>query len=612
VTRQAAFANNWAMGSTCLRSRYIRAGALEEDLTLAPFAGLEELFGFISNLFRAQILLPRVIEAEAGIARAVVLEERALARKQKPFILLAVAAAYQNTYCIAAWHRMLQVWGLAERQLDHIIIDHHQADLSAADAALLDFALKLATDAPWVSGRDVAALSQCGFADEAILEAILVTALSNLLCTLSIGLSPTPDFEPRAIPSRRNTSPSDKRASYNGGISGPYLRRVELTPDSFPPFAFLLERFGFIPDLFRAQTLRPDVIEAEAGMIRNVLVPDDILSRRQKECILLVGSAANLNTYCVAAHCEMLRGMGVSLEESDQIAIDHHHADLSRANKALLDFALKLTVRPLEFHSNDTDNLRRHGFFEKQILEAIVTTGINNFLNTLQMGLGTTPDVEPVRVFGLKEAHLPVDREGLAEGAPVDPDAELVVRVQKGDLNAFEELAISHSRRVYRTLISIIGNVQEAQDAMQDSFLKAFEHIGDFQGRSKFSTWLTSIASNTALQRLRERRRLEGLDDAGDEAECRLRQVRAWDADPEQLYSQAERRRLVESALMKIPSKYRVVLVLRDLEQLSTEEAAAALGLAIPGLKARLFRARMMLREALSPHFAMRDQRTNL
>jgi RNA polymerase sigma-70 factor (ECF subfamily) len=101
---------------------------------------------------------------------------------------------------------------------------------------------------------------------------------------------------------------------------------------------------------------------------------------------------------------------------------------------------------------------------------------------------------------------------------------------------------------------------------------------------------------------------LEVLDYAGDKAELRLRQVRAWDADPEQLYSQAERRRLVESALMKIPSKYRVVLVLRDIEQLSTEEAATALGLAIPGLKARLFRARMMLREALSPHFVMRDK----
>ncbi len=131
-----------------------------------------------------------------------------------------------------------------------------------------------------------------------------------------------------------------------------------------------------------------------------------------------------------------------------------------------------------------------------------------------------------------------------------DPDAELVARVQDGDLDAFEELVTRHSRRVYRTLMGIVGNVEEAQDAMQDTFLKAFQHIGDFQRRSKFSTWLVSIATNRGLQRLRERRRLESLDETGPEAdeEFRPRQVRAWADDPEQLYSQAERRRLVESA----------------------------------------------------------------
>lgn len=80
--------------------------------------------------------------------------------------------------------------------------------------------------------------------------------------------------------------------------------------------------------------------------------------------------------------------------------------------------------------------------------------------------------------------------------------------------------------------------------------------------------------------------------------------MQAWAEDPEQLYSHAERRGLVESGLMKLPAKYRVVLILRDIEQVSTDDAAAALGLGIPALKARLFRARLMLREALSPHFA--------
>jgi uncharacterized peroxidase-related enzyme len=109
-----------------------------------------------------------------------------------------------------------------------------------------------------------------------------------------------------------------------------------------------------------------------------VLQPEDALSRMQKECILLVGSAANLNTYCVAAHCEVLRLMGMSMEESDQIAVDHHHANLSDANKTLLDFAFKLTVRPSEFRQEDVNRLRRADFNEEQILETVAVTALNN------------------------------------------------------------------------------------------------------------------------------------------------------------------------------------------------------------------------------------------
>lgn len=122
-----------------------------------------------------------------------------------------------------------------------------------------------------------------------------------------------------------------------------------------------------------------------------------------------------------------------------------------------------------------------------------------------------------------------------------------------------------------------------------------------------------TIASNTGLQRLRERKRLRSLDDADPDVaeEFRPRQVGAW-ANPEQLYSESERRQLVESGLMKLTAKYRVVLVLRDIEQLSTEEAAAALGLEVPTLKSRLLRARLMLREALASHFANSAKRRGL
>jgi RNA polymerase sigma-70 factor (ECF subfamily) len=136
--------------------------------------------------------------------------------------------------------------------------------------------------------------------------------------------------------------------------------------------------------------------------------------------------------------------------------------------------------------------------------------------------------------------------------------------------------------------------------------LKAFQHLNKFQGRSKFSTWLVSIASNTGLQLLRERKRVQSLDDDGVETDdgFRPQQIRAWSDNPEQLCSKSELRTLIEDNVMKLPSKYRVVVVLRDIEQLSIEDAAAALGLGISALKSRHLRGRMMLREALTPHFA--------
>ena len=103
---------------------------------------------------------------------------------------------------------------------------------------------------------------------------------------------------------------------------------------------------------------------------------------------------------------------------------------------------------------------------------------------------------------------------------------------------------------------------------------------------------------------------MTGLDDIGSKGaeEFRPRQVQAWDDNPEQLYSKAQMRELVERALMKLPAGYRVVVMLRDIEQLSTEEAAAALGLGIAALKSRLLRGRLMLREALAPHFISRGK----
>jgi RNA polymerase sigma-70 factor, ECF subfamily len=188
-------------------------------------------------------------------------------------------------------------------------------------------------------------------------------------------------------------------------------------------------------------------------------------------------------------------------------------------------------------------------------------------------------------------------------GAPEDPDAVLVAQVQSGDTNAFEDLVRRHSRRVFGVLAGVLGNIDDARDATQDVFLKAFEHIDSFQGRSKFSTWLISIAINTGTELLRRRRPTETLDEADDDEGFRPRQIQSWADNPEQALAASQVRNLVRDGVLRLPQKYRTALILRDINQLSTEEAAAALGLSVPAMKARVLRGRLMLRESLAPHF---------
>jgi RNA polymerase sigma-70 factor (ECF subfamily) len=360
------------------------------------------------------------------------------------------------------------------------------------------------------------------------------------------------------------------------------------------------------------------LLEAELEAVDRILLPEDSLTRVQKECILLAVSAANLNSYCVAVHCNMLRGLGMPAEEGDQIAVDHHGSHLSEPDRALLDFALKLGTHVSEFSREDVVKLQTLGFTEEQILECEVVTALNNFANTLQMGLGIEPDFAPPPVFEENKVHLsgaaltPIHCEGVVHLVDTlqDADTELVVQAQGGKLEAFEELVRRHTQLIYRTMTAILGNPADAQDAMQDTLLNAFKHIGGFQGRSKFSTWLVSIARNSALLRLRGRRNVESLDEGEyeEDRDFRPRQVRAWQDNPEQCYSKSEMRQLVERGILSLPVKFRIVVVLRDIEQLSTDEVARQLGLSVPAVKTRLLRGRLMLREWLSPHFTARTR----
>jgi RNA polymerase sigma-70 factor (ECF subfamily) len=554
-------------------------GEADVGSTFQPFAAFSEQFGFVPGLFRAQTLLPRVIEAEAALISPILFTDQALSRAQKECILLALAAANDNAYCLNLHYQTLKLLGVAEQRLDHIVADYRQANLAPTTTAVLKLTLKLGTSEHSFSRQDLREASSQGLTDKCLLEAILTAALSRLLCVLSTGVGAVSDFAPRAVP------PPIHAPSVCGDLSpaageklGFFLHAPELNPDDFAPFAFLRDQFGSVPKVFCAQTLRPAVLEAEACAIRSVLLPEDALTRAQKERILLGGSQAKL-------------------AESDS---------------ALLSLAEKLAAGAPEFSRSDIQVLQENGFNNEQILETVVTTSLACFFKLLQVGLGAEPKF-PAPWTGEQKAGTKAHLSSSGQRhtyvtQPVDPDAECVARAQGGDLDSFEELMNRHSQRVYRTLVGILGNPDEARDAMQDTFLKAFQHLAGFERRSKFSTWLVSITTNTGIQRLRERRPMESLDESFDE-ELRPRQIQAWTDDPERLYSRAEMRTLIENGVMTLPAKYRVVLILLDLEQLPLEEAAAALGLGIPAIKARRLRGRLKLREALAPHFIQPDRK---
>jgi RNA polymerase sigma-70 factor (ECF subfamily) len=185
-----------------------------------------------------------------------------------------------------------------------------------------------------------------------------------------------------------------------------------------------------------------------------------------------------------------------------------------------------------------------------------------------------------------------------------DDDLPIVDRVLAGDTEAFTELVRRNERRVYRTTLAITRNPEDAEDAMQETFLKAYQHLAEFQRTSRFTTWLTRIAINEGLQRVRRRRPTESLDElVSAEEEMMPRQVRDWQDNPEELYAKQEIREFVEEAIHSLPPLYRVAFILRDVEEVSTEEAAEVLGVSIPALKSRVLRARLMVRELLAKRF---------
>src|SRR6266498_4143756 len=243
---------------------------VERDLAIA--------YGFVPELFRAQSAHPFVTAAEASLLGAVLLSEGRLTRPQKDGLLFVVVSARSNEY----WQGL------------------HVQDFPSNDKgsrALTDFALQLACCGLWFSARDVERLTRAGFDDQAILEAVVITALGQMLCILAEALEPSSDPErprPLALKIQRPSAPNEWEQP-----AGPYLKSQPQAPADFEPFSFLRDQLGFVPKLFLAQISHPDLVAAQVHFLEQIVHAEESLGRIQKEEILLAVSASNLNTYGV-------------------------------------------------------------------------------------------------------------------------------------------------------------------------------------------------------------------------------------------------------------------------------------------------------------------------
>jgi RNA polymerase sigma-70 factor (ECF subfamily) len=205
----------------------------------------------------------------------------------------------------------------------------------------------------------------------------------------------------------------------------------------------------------------------------------------------------------------------------------------------------------------------------------------------------TSPKLDPVQPHTLPSQVVKED------------EPALVASAKAGDLTAFETLVGRYERKIFRLTQNITQNKEDAEDAMQEAFLKAFEHLGEFQGNSRFYTWLVRIAVNQALMKLRRRRPNHvSIDEDINTGEDMIpREIEDWGPSPEDRYEQTELGQILTNVIGELDPSFRIVFQLRDIEELSTEETAEALSLSVPAVKSRLLRARLKLRQKLNRYF---------
>lgn len=176
-------------------------------------------------------------------------------------------------------------------------------------------------------------------------------------------------------------------------------------------------------------------------------------------------------------------------------------------------------------------------------------------------------------------------------------DEVVVGRVLAGEVELYEAIMRRHNRRLFRVARSILRDDDDAEDVVQDAYVRAYAHLSQFQGEASFVTWLTRIAVHEALARLRRRKRSASLEDeVGDEDE----RMMTKDRTPEQRTYDRELRAILEQAIDALPPAFRTVFVMRSVEEMSTAEAALALGIPEDTVKTRLHRARGFLQRVLA------------
>ncbi len=180
----------------------------------------------------------------------------------------------------------------------------------------------------------------------------------------------------------------------------------------------------------------------------------------------------------------------------------------------------------------------------------------------------------------------------------------MIRRIREGEHELFYELIRPYERRVFAAAMAILRNEADAEDAAQEAVLKAFKHIGQFRAEARFSTWLIQIAVNEARMRRRKQQAVvmePMVDQQDEEGHYAPRDFADWREIPSETLERAEVRQKLADALSSLGQKYREVFILRDMQQLSIEDTAKALGISVPSVKTRLLRARLMLRDLLAP-----------